>query len=104
MRVQRLGQGGFGHRHEAAGDRRLACRRGCFGNLLADRLEPDRIPAGREPRPHLLHSPPSPEPPPAQQLLRSERPFTPPPPRPLPPAAQPPPPTPPGPPTPFPGR
>ena len=52
---EQLGQGGFGHRHEPAGDRRLACRRGLFGDLLPDRLEPDRVAAGRQPGEHLLH-------------------------------------------------
>ena len=34
IRDKQLGQGGFGHRHKPARDRRLACRRGRFGDLL----------------------------------------------------------------------
>ena len=52
---QQLGQRGFGHRHELARDRGFACRRGCFSDLLADRLQPDRVTAGRQPGQHLLH-------------------------------------------------
>ena len=55
IRGEQLGQGGFGHRHKPAGDRRLACRRTLFGDLLPDRLKPDRVAAGREPGQHLLH-------------------------------------------------
>ena len=52
---KQLGQGGFGHRHEPARDRRLACRRRRFADLLTDRLEPDRVAARRQPGQHLLH-------------------------------------------------
>ncbi len=52
---KQLGQRGFGHRHKPAGDRRLTCRRGLFGDLLADRLKPHWVAAGRQPGQHLLH-------------------------------------------------
>ena len=49
IRDEQLGQGGFGYRDEPARDRRLTCRRRCFGDLLADWFEPDRVAAGRSP-------------------------------------------------------
>ena len=51
---KQLGQGGFGHRHKVAGDRRLACGRRCFTDLLSDRFEADRVAAGGQPGEHLL--------------------------------------------------
>ena len=40
---KQLGQRGFSHRREFAGDRRLACRRGLFGDLLPDQLRGHRF-------------------------------------------------------------
>ena len=64
---QQLGQGGFGHRHKSARDRRFACRRRLFIYLPADRLKPDRVAASRQAGQHPLqrHL--------AQQLRRAEQ-------------------------------
>jgi hypothetical protein len=82
---EQLTEGGFGHRDKLARDRRLAYRRGCFINLPADRLEPDRVAAGREPGEHLLHRHLAQDLGRVEQLVRRDRQFVRPPrPRPAP--------------------
>jgi hypothetical protein len=44
---QQLGQGGVGHGDKPAGDRRLAGAGGGLFDLGADRLQPERVAAGR---------------------------------------------------------
>jgi len=56
---EQVGQGGLGHRHEPARDRRLAGRGGRRAHLHTDRLEPDAVTAGGEPSEHPFHRHPA---------------------------------------------
>jgi hypothetical protein len=64
---EQVRQGGLGHRHEPARDRRLARARSGPLDLLADRFEPDRVTAARQAAEHLAHRHP------AQDLAAAEQ-------------------------------
>ena len=59
VRGQQVGQRGLGRRHELPRHRRLAGRRRVGLDLLADRLQRDRVAAGRHPGQHPLHRHPA---------------------------------------------
>lgn len=52
---EQVGQGGLGHRHELARHRGLARRLRLCGDVVSDRLQRDRVAAGRHPGQHRLH-------------------------------------------------
>jgi hypothetical protein len=75
-RGEQLAQRGLGHRHEPAGDRRLARARSGPLDLLTDRFEPDRVTAARQAAEHLAQRHPAQDLAVAEQVIGRHRHLT----------------------------